>query len=93
MTGARVDTQALTEAMAKRAEEEFQKWLREDPTALSQMLHAPILEALEGAYAMGMYRGMAIAAEKLKPPGKPAPNPDTAEKPKRGRKPRKGDYG
>lgn len=81
-----VDTEALTEAMAERAEAEFRKWLRDDPTALSQMLHAPIMEALEGAFAMGMYRGMVIAGEKLRHPGKPEPNPDRAEKPKRERK-------
>jgi hypothetical protein len=88
MTGDRVDTEALTEAMAQRAAAEFQKWLREDKTALSQMLHAPIMEALEGAFSMGMYKGMVIAGEKLMP----APAEDRTEAPKpkakRGRRPR-----
>jgi hypothetical protein len=91
MTSDRVDTEALTEAMAERAEAEFKKWLREDKTALSQMLHAPILEALEGAFSMGMYKGMVIAGEKLMPAPPPAEVPTEAPKPKakRGRKPKR----
>jgi hypothetical protein len=91
MTGDRraVDTQALTEAMAKRAAAEFQKWLRDDPTALSQMLHAPILEALEGAFSMGMYKGMVIAGERLRPAPAEAPTETPKPKAKRGRNPKR----
>jgi predicted GIY-YIG superfamily endonuclease len=41
MTSDRVDTEALTEAMAERAEAEFKKWLREDKTALSKCSTLP----------------------------------------------------
>lgn len=41
--------------------------------ARSQMLHAPIMEALEAAFAMGMFKGMAYAGNRLRPPLPDAP--------------------
>lgn len=57
---------SVADRLADMASAEFRQWLRENPTALPEMLHAPMLEALEAAFAMGMMRGMVMAGRKLR---------------------------